>query len=258
MEKKNSDSKKEDNKKTTEKKTSDKKTADDKKSTETKKNQTKATPSKGDTKSASTKTESDKKDKKDTKDSDSKSSNGKGKKSTSNKKIQFKEGDENALQEFLVDEVKDIYFAENEILKGLTKMKDAATSEKLKEAIEKHYNQTKTQIARLEQVFELFEEKPAKKKCEAIIGILKEGDSVIEDTEDGSMTRDVAIIIASQKVEHYEIATYGSLAELARTLNREDVAELFETTLQEEKDTDVTLTILATDDINQESAQEPV
>lgn len=142
-------------------------------------------------------------------------------------------------------------------MKGLTKMKDAATSTKLKKAIDLHYNQTEVQITRLEEAFELLDKKPAKKKCEAIIGILKEGDDILEDTEEGTMTRDAAIIIASQKVEHYEIATYGSLAELARTIDRDDVAEVLAATLSEEKETDVTLTVLAVDKINEEAAQEP-
>ena len=176
------------------------------------------------------------------------------KKTTSNKKGKLKIEDENALKDFLVDELKDIYFAENEILKGLTKMKDAASSTKLKKAIDKHYNQTETQIVRLEEAFKLFDEKPVKKKCKAIVGILAEGDDILEE---GTMTRDAAIIIASQKVEHYEIATYGSLAELARTINREDVAKLLEKTLKEEKKTDVTLTVLAVDKINEQAAQEP-
>ena len=161
------------------------------------------------------------------------------------------------MKDFLIDELKDIYFAEHEIMKGLTKMKKAATSDKLKKAIDFHYNQTETQIERLKEAFGLLDEKPAKKKCEAIIGILKEGDDILEDTEEGSMTRDAAIIIASQKVEHYEIATYGSLAELARTIDRKDVAKILETTLSEEKETDVSLTILAVDKINEEAAQEP-
>lgn len=194
---------------------------------------------------------------KDSKTSKSKDSKTSGKKTTPTKKGKLKVADENALRDFLVDELKDIYFAEHEIMKGLTKMKDAATSKKLKKAIDLHYNQTEVQITRLEEAFGLFDEKPSKKKCEAIIGILKEGDDILEDTEEGTMTRDAAIIIASQKVEHYEIATYGSLAELARTIDREDVAEILEATLSEEKETDVSLTILAVDKINEEAAQEP-
>lgn len=194
------------------------------------------------------------KDSKSAKSNDSKASS---KKTTPAKKGKLKAADENALKDFLVDELKDIYFAEHEIMKGLTKMKAAATSKKLKKAIDLHYNQTEVQITRLEEAFGLFDEKPSKKKCEAIIGILKEGDDILEDTEEGTMTRDAAIIIASQKVEHYEIATYGSLAELARTIDRDDVAEILESTLSEEKETDVSLTILAVDKINEEAAQEP-
>ena len=179
------------------------------------------------------------------------------KKTTPAKKGKLKIEDENSLKDFLVDELKDIYFAEHEIKKGLTKMKDAASSAKLKKAIEAHFKQTDKHISRLEEAFKLFDEKPAKKKCEAIVGILKEGDDILKDTEEGTMTRDAAIIIASQKVEHYEIATYGSLAELARTIDREDVAKLLETTLSEEKETDVTLTVLAVDKINEQAAQEP-
>lgn len=180
----------------------------------------------------------------------------KNKKSTSSKKGKLKIEDENSLKDFLSEELKDIYFAEHEILKGLTKMKDGATSSKLKKAIDLHYNQTEAQIVRLEEAFGLLDKKPEKKKCEAIIGILKEGDEVLEDTEEGTMTRDAAIIIASQKVEHYEIATYGSLAELAKTIERDDVAKLLEATLKEEKKTDVTLTVLAVDKINEGAAQE--
>lgn len=179
-------------------------------------------------------------------------------KSKTSKKGKLKIEDENALKDFLCEELKDIYFAEHEVLKGLTKMKEAATSAKLKKAIDLHYNQTEIQIVRLEDAFDLLDKKPTKKKCEAIIGILKEGDDILEDTDEGTMTRDAAIIIASQKVEHYEIATYGSLAELAKTIDRDDVAKLLESTLKEEKKTDVSLTILAVEKINKDAAQESV
>ncbi len=179
------------------------------------------------------------------------------KKTTPAKKGKLKIEDENALKDFLVEELKDIYFAEHEIKKGLTKMKGAVSSDKLKKAIDEHFKQTDEHISRLEDAFKLFDEKPAKKKCEAIIGILKEGDDIVQDTEKGTMTRDAAVIIALQKVEHYEIATYGSLAELARTIDREDVAKILEITLSEEKETDVSLTVLAVDKINEEAAQEP-
>lgn len=192
------------------------------------------------------------------KDKDKKSSSTDSKESKTSKKGKLKIEDENALKDFLCEELKDIYFAEHEIMKGLPKMKKAATSTKLKKAIDLHYNQTETQIERLEDAFGLLDKKPAKKKCEAIVGLLKEGDDILEDTEEGTMTRDAAIIIASQKIEHYEIATYGSLAELARTINRDDVAELLESTLEEEKKTDVSLTILAVEKINEDAAQESV
>ncbi len=227
----------------------------EKKKDEDKKKDTKTTKEKdSNTKSKASDSKSKSSDKKTS--NSTKTNKSDDKKSKPEKKGKLKETDENALKDFLVDELKDIYFAEHEILKGLTKMKDAATSDKLKKAIDLHYNQTETQIVRLEEAFGMFDEKPTKKKCEAIIGILKEGDDILEDTDEGTMVRDAAIIIASQKVEHYEIATYGSLAELARTIDRDDVAEVLEKTLTEEKETDVSLTELAVDKINEAAAQE--
>jgi Uncharacterized protein conserved in bacteria len=175
---------------------------------------------------------------------------------TKKKSARFNKNIEGKLKEFLVEELKDIYFAENEILRGLVEMKPAATSASLKEMIKGHHTETKEHIKRLEEVFQLLDEKPAKKKCDAILGILEEGRSMVKDTEEGSMVRDVAIIIASQKVEHYEIATYGSLAELARTLGLDDAAEILETTLEEEKSTDVGLTELAVESVNEEAKEE--
>lgn len=135
-------------------------------------------------------------------------------------------------------------------------MEKAATSKALKDSIVQHHGETEEQIKRLEQVFELLGEKPSKKKCEGILGIIKDGEGVIEDTEENTMVRDVAVIIASQKLEHYEITSYGSLAELARTLGKDDVAELLEVTLDEEKKTDVSLTVLAEESINEEASNE--
>lgn len=160
------------------------------------------------------------------------------------------------MKEFFIEELKDIYYAENEILKGLKKMESAATSKALKESIKKHHSETEGQIEQLEKVFELAGKKPAKKKCDGILGILKDGEGVIEDTKDDTMVRDVAIIIASQKVEHYEIASYGSLAELARTLGFDEGAEILEGILQQEKETDVTLTELAVESVNEEAKKE--
>jgi ferritin-like metal-binding protein YciE len=129
------------------------------------------------------------------------------------------------LKEFFVDELKDIYYAEKHIAKTLPKMKKAATSAELKQAFEDHRVMTLNQVARLEQVFELLNEKAKGKKCEAIEGITKEGEGIIEDTETGTATRDVGLIISAQKVEHYEIAAYGGLAQLAITLGLDDAAE---------------------------------
>lgn len=172
------------------------------------------------------------------------------------KQARFGEEHEGKLLEFFVDEVKDIYFAEHEALKALKKMEKAATSKALKDSIVQHHCETEEQIKRLKQVFELLGEKPSKKKCEGILGIIKDGEGVIEDTEENTMVRDVAVIIASQKLEHYEITSYGSLAELARTLGKDDVAELLEVTLDEEKKTDVSLTVLAEESINEEASNE--
>ena len=160
------------------------------------------------------------------------------------------------LQKFFEDSLKDIYWAEKSLTKALPKMKEAATTEELKEAIEEHLAQTETQVKRLEQVFELIGKKAEAKKCEAMAGLIKEGESVIEETEDGSMTRDVGIIVAAQKVEHYEIATYGGLAQIATTMGLDEAADLLNETLEEEKETDKLLTEIAENNINWEAERE--
>lgn len=163
---------------------------------------------------------------------------------------------EPALLEFFSDEIKDIYWAEKHLTKVLPKMKKAATSQVLAGAIAEHLEVTKTHVARLEQVFELLGKKAQAKKCDAMEGISKEGESIIEDTDEGTATRDVGIILASQKVEHYEIATYGGLTQLAKTLGLTEVADLLAQTLGEEKEADETLTAIAKNDINYQSAEE--
>src|SRR5579863_6444331 len=118
-----------------------------------------------------------------------------------------KENDGN-LKEFFVDELKDIYWAEKHLVKTLPKMQKAATSDELKNAFGDHLEATKGHVTRLEQAFEMLGEKAQAKKCEAMEGITKEGESIIEDTEEGTATRDVGLVLAAQKVEHYEISTY--------------------------------------------------
>lgn len=160
------------------------------------------------------------------------------------------------FHEFFVDELKDIYWAEKHLVKALPKMKKAATSPELATAFEKHTEETNTHIATLEQVFTLLEEKPQAKKCDAMEGLLKEADSIIEDTDAGTMIRDAGLILAAQKVEHYEIATYGTLVVFAQNMGHTEVAELLQFTLDNEKATDAALTEVAESFINEEAAAE--
>jgi ferritin-like metal-binding protein YciE len=160
------------------------------------------------------------------------------------------------LEKFFVDLLKDIYWAEKHLTKALPKMQKAATTQELKDAIEDHLAQTEEHVARLEQVFEILGKKAQAKKCDAMEGLIKEGESAIEETEEGSMTRDVALIIAAQKAEHYEIASYGGLVQLAKTMGQHEVAEILGQTLDEEKGADQTLTQIAENDINWQAEQE--
>jgi ferritin-like metal-binding protein YciE len=163
---------------------------------------------------------------------------------------------EPALMELFLDSIKDIYWAENHLVKALPKMQEAATSSQLAAAIGEHLTQTKGHVARLEQIFELLGEKAQAKKCDAMEGISKEGEGIVESTEAGTATRDVGIILASQKVEHYEIASYGGLVQLAITLGLNDVADLLAQTLSEEKDADMILSEIAENNINYKAAEE--
>ncbi|MHA4846765.1 YciE/YciF ferroxidase family protein [Flavitalea antarctica] len=160
------------------------------------------------------------------------------------------------LEKYFHDALKDIYWAEKHLTKALPKMHKAATTDELKTAIEDHIEQTKEHIARVEQVFGMIGKKAQAKKCEAMEGLVKEGESIVEETEDGSMTRDVGIIMAAQKVEHYEIATYGGLVTLAKTMGLEDAANILGQTLEEEKQTDANLTGIAENNINWQAEQE--
>ena len=160
------------------------------------------------------------------------------------------------LQEFFYESLKDIFWAEKQLTKALPKMQKAATTPELKAAIEEHIAQTKEQVGRLEEVFQLMERKAQSKKCDAMDGLIKEGESIIEETEDGTTTRDVGIIMAAQKVEHYEIATYGGLVQIATVLGEDEVVKLLNQTLEEEKETDAGLTEIAENKINWQAEQE--
>lgn len=160
------------------------------------------------------------------------------------------------LEEFFVDELKDIYWAEKHLVKALPKMAKAATTSELKLIFENHLVVTQNQVTSLEKVFQLMGRKAQAKKCEAMAGLTKEAESIIEDTEKGTMTRDVGLILAAQKVEHYEIATYGTLARVAKTMGRTDIAEILGTIMDEEKDADLSLTDVAENSINVEAELE--
>lgn len=160
------------------------------------------------------------------------------------------------LEEFFMDALKDIYWAEKNLVKALPKMSKAATTDELSQAVDEHLSQTEEHVKRLEQVFEMLGKKPQAQKCEAMEGLLKEAETIVEETNEGSMTRDVGIIMAAQKVEHYEIATYGSLVQLASIMGHDDVADILRQTLEEEKDTDARLTEIAESNINQEAEDE--
>lgn len=165
-------------------------------------------------------------------------------------------GNQSSLKTFFISALQDMYFAEAEIEKGLAKIKKQATTEELQDALEDHELDTRKHISRIEKVFKLVGEEPKKKKCDAIMGILKEVDDMISDTDDDSMTRDAALIIGAQKVEHYEIATYGGLVQIARTLGFDSAADTLETTLEEEEETDYLLTEIAEEFINFEASEE--
>jgi len=164
--------------------------------------------------------------------------------------------EDSEFHEFFVDELKDIYWAEKHLAKALPKFKKAATSPELAAAFEKHTVETKTHIETLEKVFELLEEKAQAKKCDAMEGLLAEADSIIEDTDSGTLVRDAGLILAAQKVEHYEIATYGTLRVFAENMGHTDVVELLSQTLEEEKATDVALTQIAEGFVNEQAASE--
>ena len=160
------------------------------------------------------------------------------------------------LQEFFKDQLQDIYWAEQKLVKTLPKLEEAASSNELKQAFNSHLQETKNHVSRLEKVFELIGEPAEAKKCHAIAGIADEGEEIIDETEENTAQRDVGLIFAGQKAEHYEIATYGGLIQLAKTLGYTDAAEILSVTLSEEKNADITLTKIAEGGINVQAKEE--
>lgn len=159
---------------------------------------------------------------------------------------------EKTLSDLFEDTLKDIYFAEKKILTTLPKMAKAARNPDLKAAFEKHRTETEGQVARLEKVFGIIDLKPVAKTCDAIMGIVKEGEGIIEDYK-GTAALDAGLVAVAQAVEHYEIARYGTLKCWAGELGLDDAVELLDETLEEEKDTDEALTDLAESVVNLEA-----
>lgn len=161
------------------------------------------------------------------------------------------------LMKLFEDELKDIYWAEKALTKAIPKMIKNATSKKLVDALTSHLSETKNQVSRLEQVFDEIGKKASAKKCEAMEGLIKEAEDIMESCESGPMC-DAGIISAGQKVEHYEIASYGTLRQFAETLGLRKAVTLLEDTLKEEKAADRKLSEVATSTINVEAAHEKV
>lgn len=185
-------------------------------------------------------------------------SNGSASKSRTNGKQSANSGSgmqSSQLMKLFEEELKDIYWAEKALTKAIPKMIKNATSEELIEALENHLAETEEQVKRVEQVFEVLGKKATAKKCEAMEGLIKEAEEIMEECEEGAMC-DAGIISAGQKVEHYEIASYGTLRQFAETLGLDDAVELLQATLDEEKAADEKLTEVAVSAVNIEADQE--
>lgn len=189
-----------------------------------------------------------------TKTASAKSARGKAKTATAGK-VQPKRTAAEDLRELFVDGLKDIYWAEKALLKALPKMAKNTTTADLVAAINEHTVVTQGQADRLEKVFSLIGEKAVAKKCEAMDGLIKEGEEIMKESQPGPV-RDAGIISASQKIEHYEIASYGTLCAFAKTLGEEEAGRLLHQTLEEEKEADLLLTERAYNSINFEASQE--
>ena len=159
------------------------------------------------------------------------------------------------LEQLYISELRDLYSAENQLIKALPKMAKAASSDELRNAFEKHLEQTKQHVERLEQIFEQLDESPKGKTCRAMKGLIEEGSEILEEDGEDSVL-DAGIIVAAQKVEHYEIAGYGSVRTFATLLGQDEAAELLQSTLDEESDTNENLTQLAENIVNPEALTE--
>jgi ferritin-like metal-binding protein YciE len=153
------------------------------------------------------------------------------------------------MRELLIDELRDIYHAEKQLVKALPKMAKAAKADKLRQAFEHHLEETKGQVERLEEVFEKLDVRASGKRCEAMEGLIEEAKEMIEEIKTPEVL-DAALVVGAQKVEHYEIASYGSVRELAVALGETEVAKLLDETLAEEKQADQKLNRLAISDVN--------
>lgn len=160
------------------------------------------------------------------------------------------------LKELFVEQLQDMYWAENKLIKALGKLRDATNTTRLRDAFDMHREETRGHVRRLEDVFSMIGEPVDSSKCPAMAGIIDEANDIIDDTDEGTAQRDAGLIIAAQKAEHYEIATYGSLAQLAETLGYTDAKDILALTLLEEKTADELLSGIAKSGINYSAALE--
>jgi ferritin-like metal-binding protein YciE len=159
------------------------------------------------------------------------------------------------LMKLFEEELKDIYWAEKTLTKAIPKMIKNATSNELIDALQSHLKETEEHVVRVEKVFDILDKRAVAQKCKAMAGLTEEAEDIMGDCEEGAM-RDAGIIAAGQKVEHYEIASYGTLIQFAKTLKLNDAAELLEQTLKEEKAADRTLSEIAFNSVNAQAASE--
>jgi ferritin-like metal-binding protein YciE len=160
-----------------------------------------------------------------------------------------------SLRELMIDELRDLYNAEKQLTKALPKLAKGATSPQLKKLLETHLDETEQQVQRLEEVFEMLDEKPKSKKCDGMEGIIEEGSNLLDEDFDGAIL-DAGIIAGAQRAEHYEIAAYGSVMAWAKVLGLRDVASLLDQTLEEEKAADEKLSALAERSVNRQAVSE--